>query len=353
MTIKKVDNGWLVDIRPQGKHGKRVRKTLPSLAKAKRFESYVIGQMAIGEPYESKKRDKRRLKDLIQLWYSYHGVSLKDGRRRFSQLNALADLMGNPLSISITPVDATRLRQQRLESGVTPNTVNHDQAHLRAVFNKLIRLGEWDGTNPFAQVQPLRVDEKELSYLTHEDIDALFKVLSKSTNRDVLLITHLCLVTGARWSEAQYLRAEMLRNGRVTFTGTKNGRNRTIPLPDELYQTLLSHGPRIGRLFPTAAYKPFSAAIIEAGIRLPPGQRTHVLRHTFASHFMMNGGDVLTLQKILGHQTIAMTMRYAHLSPDHLADAIRFAPKIGVDKKWTDSEFQERKTQIADTKKGT
>lgn len=44
---------------------------------------------------------------------------------------------------------------------------------------------------------------------------------------------------------------------------------------------------------------------------------------------MMNGGDVLTLQKILGHQTIQMTMRYAHLSPDHLADAIKYAPRIG------------------------
>ncbi len=68
---------------------------------------------------------------------------------------------------------------------------------------------------------------------------------------------------------------------------------------------------------------PFSDAIKEAGIQLPKGQRMHVLRHTFASHFMMNGGDVLTLQKILGHQTITMTMRYAHLSPDHLADAIK------------------------------
>lgn len=48
-----------------------------------------------------------------------------------------------------------------------------------------------------------------------------------------------------------------------------------------------------------------------------------------------------------------MTMRYPHLSPDHLADAIRFAPKIGVDKKWPDSDIQEEKYQIAGTKKGT
>ncbi|WP_236715532.1 tyrosine-type recombinase/integrase, partial [Pseudomonas sp. BMS12] len=53
------------------------------------------------------------------------------------------------------------------------------------------------------------------------------------------------------------------------------------------------------------------------------------LRHTFASHFIQNGGNILTLQKILGHSSLAMTMRYAHLAPDHLADAVRLAPKVG------------------------
>ncbi|MCD8530717.1 MAG: tyrosine-type recombinase/integrase [Saccharospirillaceae bacterium] len=53
---------------------------------------------------------------------------------------------------------------------------------------------------------------------------------------------------------------------------------------------------------------------------------THILRHTFASHFMMNGGDILTLQKILGHSDLKMTLRYAHLSPDYLNQALEFNP---------------------------
>ncbi|WP_422822622.1 tyrosine-type recombinase/integrase [Vreelandella titanicae] len=61
---------------------------------------------------------------------------------------------------------------------------------------------------------------------------------------------------------------------------------------------------------------------------LPKGQRTRVLRHTFASHFVINGGNLLTLQKIMGHQSIQMTMRYAHLAPDHLKETVTFGPKI-------------------------
>lgn len=327
MSIKKVKTGWQLDIWPDGMYGKRVRKRFRTKAEAKRFEAYARGQAALGEPYMPKKRDHRRLLDLVQLWYDYHGASLKDGKRRHSQMRALAEKMGNPVASTITPVDVSRFRQQRLSEGIHPNTANHDQAHLRAVFNKMIKLGEWTGTNPFASIEPLRLDETELSYLTNAQITLLLEELRKSRNPDVLLITRLCLSTGARWSEAQYLRAEMLREGRVTFTATKNRRNRTIPLPPDLYQELIDHGPRIGRLFRTTGYNPFSEALLNTGIQLPKGQRTHVLRHTFASHFMMNGGDVLTLQKILGHQTITMTMRYAHLSPDHLADAIKFAPK--------------------------
>jgi site-specific recombinase XerD len=56
-----------------------------------------------------------------------------------------------------------------------------------------------------------------------------------------------------------------------------------------------------------------------------PGQLSHILRHTFASHYMMGGGDILGLQRILGHASITMTMRYAHMSPDHLASALRLS----------------------------
>jgi len=67
----------------------------------------------------------------------------------------------------------------------------------------------------------------------------------------------------------------------------------------------------------------FYRVIRLAGIELPEGQMSHVLRHSFASHFMMAGGNIIVLQRILGHSDIRVTMRYARFAPDHLENAIR------------------------------
>ncbi|MGD9889589.1 MAG: tyrosine-type recombinase/integrase [Halothiobacillaceae bacterium] len=55
-------------------------------------------------------------------------------------------------------------------------------------------------------------------------------------------------------------------------------------------------------------------------------QLTHVLQRKFASYFMQNGGNILTLQKVLGYQSLQMTMRYAHMAPDHLDEVLRLNP---------------------------
>lgn len=82
--------------------------------------------------------------------------------------------------------------------------------------------------------------------------------------------------------------------------------------------------PGNGRLF-MPCRSAFRCAYKRCGFDTP-GQMTHILRHTFASHYMMAGGDILGLQRILGHSSITMTMRYAHLSPDHLESALRLSP---------------------------
>ena len=211
----------------------------------------------------------------------------------------------------------------RLEEGVSPNTVNHEHAYIRGLFNELRRLGEWKEGNPVEGIRQIRLRERELAFLTHEQIAALLEALEQGRNRDTLRVTKLCLATGARWSEAETLRVEHLFRDRVTFVETKGGKVRSVPISPQLAKELRTR--RHGRLF-SSCYAGFRHAVIRAGLELPRGQMAHVLRHTFASHFMMNGGNLLTLQRILGHASIQMTMRYAHLAPDYLEEAVRFNP---------------------------
>jgi hypothetical protein len=76
-------------------------------------------------------------------------------------------------------------------------------------------------------------------------------------------------------------------------------------------------------------YERFCKILREVKPDIPENQATHILRHTFASHFMMNGGNIIALQQILGHANIQQTMVYAHLSPDYLQNAVTLNPLQG------------------------
>lgn len=106
-----------------------------------------------------------------------------------------------------------------------------------------------------------------------------------------------------------------------------------MPVDDALIVSLNAHLEKrygddraIAERFFMYGYGAFREAVDKSGLTLPRGQLTHVLRHTFASHFIMNGGNILVLQKILGHSSLTMTMRYAHLAPEHLQEAKALNP---------------------------
>ncbi|MBK3471739.1 tyrosine-type recombinase/integrase [Pseudomonas carnis] len=130
---------------------------------------------------------------------------------------------------------------------------------------------------------------------------------------------------GARWSEAEGLTSRQVRGGRIHFARTKSSKNRTVPISEELQKQIRAALP-FGD-----CYKKYEASVDAVKLALPAGQLTHVLRHTFASHYMMNGGDILTLQRVLGHASLAMTKKYAHFSPGHLAEVIRLNPLSKVE----------------------
>jgi len=92
------------------------------------------------------------------------------------------------------------------------------------------------------------------------------------------------------------LKAEHIVNKRVTFVETKGGKKRTVPISQCIADETMKRCA--GLLFPKADYVEFRLLLKEVKPDLPKGQAVHVLRHTFATHFMMNGGNIITLQRI-------------------------------------------------------
>ena len=329
MAINKVADGWLVDIQPGGRGAKRFRKTLPTKAEATTYEAWVKTQVAQTPEWQPTKKDHRRLLDLVELWHKHHGINLRAGANTYQRLKNLCVALGNPIAEHFKAEHFADYRAKRTAAGISANNLNREQSYLRAVFNELDRLGLWKSENPLAKVRQMKVPERELSYLSIEQIRQLLDTLKG----DALLIAKICLATGARWSEAEGLRVSQIRNGQIHFTGTKSGKNRSVPVEESLINEMYGHLKKrywndtaINERFFSYSYGAFREGVEKSGLTLPRGQLTHVLRHTFASHFIMNDGNILVLQKILGHSSLTMTMRYAHLAPEHLQEAKSFNP---------------------------
>jgi len=235
-------------------------------------------------------------------------------------MKALCKKMGDPIARKITPTDWAGYRSLRLEE-VAIKTVNNEHIYLNALFNELIRLNEID-FNPIKNVRKLKYVQTEMGFLEQEQIPVLFNELKKSKNKDVYLVAKIAISTGARWSEAESLAGRQVSINRITYIRTKGGKNRTIPISEELANEIPN---KQGRLF-ISCISAFRQAVKRSKIELPKGQMTHVLRHTFGSHFMMNGGNILVLQQILGHASITDIMKYAHFSKTHLEEAVSLNP---------------------------
>ncbi|WP_032192282.1 phage integrase, partial [Escherichia coli] len=213
-------------------------------------------------------------------------------------------------------------RSQRLEDSISAATINRDIYRLSGMFSTLIKLEEFRKDNPCKGLEPLKEAPPSMTYLAKSEISKLLDTLTGDDRRVALL----CLSTGARWGEGSTLRGEQVNHGRVTFLKTKNGKKRTVPISEELEKEIKTSDT--GPLF-KVDYENFCERLRQVKPDLPRGQATHVLRHTFASWFMMNGGNIIALQQILGHASIQQTMVYAHLAPDYLQHAVTLNPLGG------------------------
>ncbi|MCK3655775.1 integrase [Pasteurellaceae bacterium Macca] len=318
-------------------NGKRNRKWFDTKGEAQRYYNAMKQENSpLFKAVQIHKEQPQRLSELVNLWYDLHGKSLVSGKARYQKLLFIAKNVGDPIATHFTSSHFADYRAKRLNgeiinetTGIIPkeNYINSEQAMLHAMFGELIRLNKWKGKNPISGVRKFKVKETNLSFLRAEEIDRLLVACDQSRNPHLPIIVRICLATGARWGEAQALTGAQIIPHKITYAQTKGGRNRTVPITKELYDMLPL---KSGAIFTGVNYRQslrvFNYALKRAKIDLPKGQATHVLRHTFASHFMMNGGNILVLRDILGHTDITMTMRYAHFAPSHLEAATTLNP---------------------------
>ena len=317
MSIKQLKDGrYQVDVRPQGAGGRRIRKIFTLKSKAQEFERYVL-QNFHNNPWQARPADQRRLSELIEVWWMLDGRNQAYGDTYRTRLEKVIREMGDPRASQMTRKFVIEYRSDKLQAGLMPSSINRDLCALSAMFSLLIDAEVYHNENPVRGIRKLKVQNTEMAFLSDDEIDRLLKRLEGDARR----IAILCLSTGARWKEASTLRGEHIVGNRVTFFNTKNGKSRSVPVADSVVPLIKTR--RTGLLY-QVDYLSFREILQEVKPDLPKGQATHVMRHTFATHFMMNGGNIVTLQRILGHATIQQTMTYAHFSPDFLQDAISF-----------------------------
>lgn len=322
MSIKKLEGGqYEVDVWPRGRNGKRIRRRFEKKQEAVLFERYVLAN-ADKKEWLGASVDRRTLSELLNTWWLLYGQTQENGEIEKRHLNKTIRALGDPAVNRLNKRMIAQHRSQRLEDGISAATINRDIYRLSGMFSTLIKLEEFRKENPCKGLEPLKEAPPAMTYLAKSEISRLLDTLTGDDRRFALL----CLSTGARWGEGSTLRGEQVNHGRVTFLKTKNGKKRTVPISEELEKEIKTSDT--GPLF-NVDYENFCERLKQVKPDLPRGQATHVLRHTFASWFMMNGGNIIALQQILGHASIQQTMVYAHLAPDYLQHAVTLNPLGG------------------------
>ena len=322
MTIKKQPDGkYKVEMYPNGRSGKRIRKTFKTLAEAKRFELHTLTQ-ADADPWNPKEvKDHRVLSELIPRYMELHGNTLKDASNVLWRLNSICNELADPIAKEINKATVSECRARMTKKGKKANTINDQHKALSAMFNKLLSLGEIGYKTELKGLPLLKVPRSKLTFLELDELDYLLSYL-KERDFDCYCIAKICASTGARWSEAQNIDRARVRKYSVTYVDTKTGGTRTVGISPELYNEIPSS---TGQVFRTC-YTDFRNLVVQSELELPKGQCSHVLRHTFATHFMRNGGNILDLKELLGHSRIEQTMVYAHFSPQYFEKAVTLNP---------------------------
>ncbi len=287
---------------------------------------------------ENLRTRKTTFGDLLDMAIEYSKQNTPEGgeKRYKCRVDIIREAFGAAPADSITPQALSRwLTERQREYAWRPATVNR----YKAMFSLAFRLGMENRkcqTNPARLVKRLREDNERTRFLSPEEEEKIRAVIARDFPEHMAEFD-IALHSGARQGEQYRLTwSDVNPDERITLRRTKNGSTRHVPLNADArgaFKGLKEGSDGQGRVFIGERGKPLTKprhwwekVLEEAGIE---DFRWHDIRHTFASRLVMAGVDLRTVAQLLGHKTLQMVMRYAHLSQSHELAAVERLCKTG------------------------
>ncbi len=245
--------------------------------------------------------------------------------------------LGHCLLSDIKPSLIAQKRDELL-SGLTckgkirsSTTVVRYLASLSHAFAIALKDWEWIQENPIMKISKPKISNSRTRFLNEDEKEILLSACRESESKGLYPVVILALSTGMRRGEIMNLKWDDidLARGSILLQTTKNGERRFIPLVGTALDLLRSKyaNQAVDSLVFPAPYSPCKPIDIRSAWETALSKanifnfRFHDLRHTAASYLAMNQASLLEIGTLLGHKTVQMTKRYAHLSNAHIYSA--------------------------------
>jgi integrase len=324
MAVFKKGRHWYIDYYVKGV--RKRKKIGPSKHVAELALKDVELKLARGEYLGIYAEKKLTFRQFTPEYLAYSQANKAPGSYRRDQGiidTRLMPFFGEQYLSEITLARTEQYKAQRLTL-VDPATVNKELNCLKALLNKAVAWKHLK-THPLAGMRLLKEPPGRLRYLTPEEKDRLLDACAEPPYLQP--IVELAIHTGMRRGNIVKLRWPDidLKRRMILLSKTKNNERHAIPMNETVAAVLHATPHHLGSdlLFPgvngNMVTMAFQRACRRAGLT---DLRFHDLRHTFGSHLAMEGFNLRTIQQLLGHKDLRMTMRYAHLSAEHLQQAV-------------------------------
>ncbi len=300
-----------------------------------------------------REEKKQREKDLMSLanYFKeiYEPAIFQEKRRKTAKSEEqmfriwINPVIGQKPFKDVSAFDLERLKKEMLKAGRAPRSVEYCLTTVGLLFRHAERLGYYSGDIPTTKVKRPKYDNKRVRFLSREDAHTLLNLLKKSSQQ-VYEMALLSLHCGLRAGEIFSLTWKDidLDHDLITLLDTKSGKTRTLSMTIEVKNIFVGRGPGGVKdlVFPAKGgnkiiniSKSFPRAVEKAGLNEGIDDRRqrvtfHTLRHTFASWLVMEGISLYDVKELLGHATLAMTERYAHLAPGRNKKAAATMEKV-------------------------